>query len=68
MSLRMRVHDREHISAALGRFKKLLQRSGITKELRTRKLYVKPCENRRRTQLRKHSAISKGKTPLRSGS
>ena len=42
MSLRMRVHDREPIGAALRRFKKLLQRSGLTRELRNRKYYVKP--------------------------
>ena len=36
MSLRMRVHDREPIGAALRRFKKLLERSGVTKELRKR--------------------------------
>ena len=61
MPLKMRVHDREHIGAALRRFKKLLERSGITKELRKRKFYVKPCEERRRTELRKQSAIRKGK-------
>jgi small subunit ribosomal protein S21 len=33
----MRVHDREPIGAALRRFKKLLERSGLTKELRKRK-------------------------------
>ncbi len=61
MPLRMRVHDREHIGAALRRFKKLLERSGITKELRLRKFYVKPCEERRRTELRRQSAIRKAK-------
>ena len=61
MPLRMRVHDREHLGAALRRFKKLLERSGITKELRRRKYYVKPCEERRRTELRKRSAIRKAK-------
>ena len=35
MSLRMRVHDREPIGAALRRFKKLLERSGLVKELRS---------------------------------
>jgi small subunit ribosomal protein S21 len=35
MPLRMRVHDREPIGAALRRFKKLLERSGLTKELRS---------------------------------
>ena len=67
MPLRMRVHDREHIGAALRRFKKLLERSGITKELRKRKFYVKPCEERRRTELRKQSAIRKGKAPAKNG-
>ena len=62
MPLRMRVSDREHIGAALRRFKKLLERSGLTKELRKRKWYEKPCAARRRAKLRKLSAIRKGKT------
>jgi len=61
MPLRMRVHDREPIGAALRRFKKLLERSGLTKELRKRKFFEKPCELRRRAKLRKLSAIRKGK-------
>ena len=61
MTLRMRIHDREPISLALRRFKKLLERSGMTKELRRRKHYEKPCEVRRRAQLRKESAIRKAK-------
>jgi small subunit ribosomal protein S21 len=59
----MRVRDREPIGAALRRFKKLLERSGLTRELRRRKYYEKPCETRRRAELRKASAIRKGKTP-----
>ena len=62
MPLRMRVHDREPMGAALRRFKKLLERSGLIKELRRRKYYVKPCEARRRAKLRRLSAIRKGKT------
>jgi small subunit ribosomal protein S21 len=57
----MRVHDREPIGAALRRFKKLLERSGVSKELRKRKYYEKPCEARRRAKLRKLSAIRRGK-------
>jgi small subunit ribosomal protein S21 len=57
----MRVHDREPIGAALRRFKKLLERSGLTKELRKRKHNDKPCEARRRAKLRKESAIRKSK-------
>ena len=53
MALRMRVHDREPIATALRRFKKLLERSGLQKELRQRRHYEKPCEVRRRARLRK---------------
>ena len=65
MPLRMRVHDREPIGAALRRFKKLLERSGVIKELRKRRHYEKPCEARRRARLRKQSAIRKGKLQVR---
>jgi small subunit ribosomal protein S21 len=61
----MRVHDREPIGMALRRFKKLLERSGLTKELRKRKHFEKPCEVRRRALLRKQAAIRKGKLPVR---
>src|SRR2546430_1288510 len=33
MPLRMRLYDREHIGAALRRFKKLMERSGLLKAL-----------------------------------
>jgi small subunit ribosomal protein S21 len=68
MPLRMRVHDREPLGAALRRFKKLLERSGLIKELRKRRHYEKPCEVRRRAKLRKISAIRKGKMEPRNGS
>ena len=67
MPLRRRVHDREHVGAAPRRIKKLLERSGLTKELRKRKFYVKPCEERRRTLARKASAIRKAKNLAASG-
>jgi len=68
MPLRMRVHDREPIGAALRRFKKLLERSGVTKELRKRKHYEKPCEVRRRAEQRKQNAIRRGKMQAQNGS
>ncbi len=68
MPLRMRVYDREPIGAALRRFKKLLERSGLKKELRKRSHYQKPCEVRRRVKLRKQSAIRRGKMPTGNGS
>jgi small subunit ribosomal protein S21 len=63
MPLRMRVHDREPIGAAMRRFKKLMERSGLQKELRKRKFYEKPCELRRRAKLRKLAAIRKALLP-----
>ena len=68
MPLRMRVHEREPIGAALRRFKKLLERSGVTRELRQRKYYEKPCEARRRAKLRKQSAIRKSRRENPGGS
>jgi small subunit ribosomal protein S21 len=68
MTLRMRVHDREPISAALRRFKKLLERSGLKTELRKRNHYEKPCEVRRRAKLRKLSNIRRGKLPSKNNS
>jgi small subunit ribosomal protein S21 len=61
MALKMRLHEREPIGLALRRFKKLLERSGLTKELRKRRHYEKPCEVRRRAVLRKQSAIRKAR-------
>ena len=68
MALKMRLHEREPIGLALRRFKKLLERSGLTKELRKRKHYEKPCEARRRAKLRKQSAIRKARAQDRNGS
>jgi small subunit ribosomal protein S21 len=59
MGLRMRVHDREPIGAALRRFKKLLERSGLKKQLRAHEYYEKPCDARRRQEARRKSAIRK---------
>ena len=67
MPLRMRVHDRESIGMALRRFKKLLERSGVQKEVRKRKYYEKPCEMRRRAKLRKQNNIRKGQNPSPNG-
>jgi small subunit ribosomal protein S21 len=64
MPLRMQVQDREPIAAALRRFKRLLERSGLRKELRKRRYYAKPCELRRRAALHKQRAIRKSRTPV----
>jgi len=59
MGLRMRVHEREPIGAALRRFKKLIERSGMKAELRAHEYYEKPCEARRRQELRRKRAVQK---------
>src|SRR5438477_13203607 len=64
MPLRMRVHDREPIGMALRRFKKLIERSGMHEELRARQHYEKPCEQRRRSQLRKQKPGRKAQEQL----
>lgn len=62
MTLRMRVHDKEPIGLALRRFKKLIERSGMQKELRARQHYEKPCEVRRRALIRKQNAARRGQS------
>jgi small subunit ribosomal protein S21 len=66
MGLRMRVHDREPIGAALRRFKKLIERSGMKGELRAHEYYEKPSEARRRQEVRRIKAIRKAASQPRS--
>jgi small subunit ribosomal protein S21 len=60
MGLRMRIYDREPIGAALRRFKKLIERSGVKREVRAHEYYEKPCEARRRKAAQRVRAIQKG--------
>jgi small subunit ribosomal protein S21 len=55
MTLRMRVHDREPIGAALRRFKKLLEQRGIWRAIREQSgaCYVPPTQTRRRKRFKK---------------
>jgi small subunit ribosomal protein S21 len=46
------VRDRESIQEAVRRFRKLVERSGIKKEMRRREYYEKPSETKRRSRLR----------------
>lgn len=59
MGLKMRLHNQEHIGAALRRFKKLVERSGMKRELRAHEFYEKPCEERRRKAASKRRAAKK---------
>lgn len=46
------VRDRESIQEAVRRFRKLVERSGIKKEMRRREYYEKPSDTRRRARRR----------------
>jgi small subunit ribosomal protein S21 len=48
----MKIRDREPISEAVRRFRKLVERSGIKKEMRRREYYIKPSEAIRRSHER----------------
>ncbi len=48
----MRLRDRESIQEAVRRFRKLVERSGLKREMRRRQFYEKPSEIKRRARLR----------------
>ena len=48
----MRVRDRESIQEAVRRFRKLIERSGLKREMRRRQYYEKPSDVKRRARLR----------------
>ncbi len=50
--VRMFVRDRESIQEAVRRFRKLVERSGLKREMRRRQYYEKPSEIKRRARLR----------------
>jgi small subunit ribosomal protein S21 len=50
--VRLIVRERESIQDAVRRFRKLVERSGIKKEMRRREYYEKPSEIKRRARLR----------------
>ncbi len=48
----MTLRDQESAQEAVRRFRKLVERSGIKKEMRKREFYEKPSETRRRAKIR----------------
>ena len=57
------VRDKESIQEAVRRFRKLVERSGIKKEMRRREYYEKPSEIRRRARLRAESRARRNRLP-----
>ncbi|TWU05581.1 30S ribosomal protein S21 [Stieleria varia] len=49
--VKLMVRDSETIQEAVRRFRKLVERSGIKKEMRRREHYQKPSEIRRRQKI-----------------
>jgi small subunit ribosomal protein S21 len=52
------IRDKESIQEAVRRFRKLIERSGLKKEMRRREHFEKPSEIKRRAKLR---AMYRGK-------
>jgi len=50
--VKMTLRADEPIQQAVRRFRKLVERSGLKKEMRRRQCYEKPSDSRRRTRLR----------------
>ncbi len=50
--VKLLVRDRETIQEAVRRFRKLVERSGLKKEMRRREFYEKPSETKRRSKQR----------------
>ena len=55
--VKLLVREKESIQEAVRRFRKLVERSGIKKEMRRREHYEKPSERKRR---KKRSTGSRG--------
>ena len=50
--VKLKVRDSESIQEAVRRFRKLVERSGLKREIRRRAFYEKPSEIKRRARLR----------------
>lgn len=50
--VKLRVRERESVQEAVRRFRKLVEHSGVKKEMRRREFYEKPSDVRRRARRR----------------
>ena len=62
--VRLLIRDRESIQEAVRRFRKLVERSGLKKEMRRRQYYEKPSEAKRRTRLRAERRVLNARRAL----
>jgi small subunit ribosomal protein S21 len=59
MSVRIQLRQGEHVQAAIRRFKKIIERSGLMREVRRREHYQKPSLLRRIAKARKKKAAQR---------
>ncbi len=57
--VKLTLRDKELIGEAVRRFRKLVERSGIKKEMRRRESYEKPSEIKRRARLRAERRVKR---------
>ncbi|MCX7390105.1 MAG: 30S ribosomal protein S21 [Planctomycetota bacterium] len=50
--VKLTIRERESIQEAVRRFRKLVERSGVKKEMRRREFFEKPSEINRRARMR----------------
>ncbi len=60
----MMLRDRESIQEAVRRFRKLVERSGLKKEMRKREVYEKPSVTKRRAKLRAERRAKVARMPM----
>lgn len=64
MGIKIRRKDMEPMQLFLRRAKKVIDRSGILKELRDHAFYTKPSEKRRSKKKRREAIIANPKPPV----
>jgi small subunit ribosomal protein S21 len=62
--VKLTLRDRESVQEAVRRFRKLVERSGVKKEMRRREYYEKPSEIKRRARLRAERRSRRVRMPV----
>jgi len=62
--VKLRLRERESIQDAVRRFRKLVEHSGIKKEMRRREFYEKPSDQRRRARRRAERRARLARMPI----
>ncbi len=62
--VKLRLRERESIQDAVRRFRKLVEHSGIKKEMRRREFYEKPSDRRRRARRRAERRAKLSRMPI----